>query len=112
MDPVEIEIDADGKARAIYKDETKPLLDELGHTKIARASNVEWEEGEDGKSGWTVRSAHDPELAIRLAIVAGAWRQVVSRHPEIAYFITREAALEAEVRHFWKLLPPTTKESK
>jgi hypothetical protein len=106
----ELVIDAEGRARSIYKDETKSVVDALGAAKVARASNVEWEELH-GDKGWTVRSAHDPELAIRLVILRGAYRQVVSREGLVAVFLTREAALESEVRFFWDLLPPT-KESK
>lgn len=94
-----------GVMRSIYKDELLPLYESLGKPKVQRASNVEWEESSDG-SGWTVRSAHDPELAIRSILQDCCYKRVVSRIGDLLVFVTREAALEAEVEHFWELLPP------
>ena len=104
---VSINFSTDGKARVIYKDELLPLYSELGDMKVARASNVEWEEIDEAQ-GWSVRAAHDPELAIRI-ILDGGYRKVVSRQGEIALFVTREAALESELNFFWELLPPREK---
>lgn len=99
-DTVEIEVTPDGTVRGIYKDELAELYGALGKMKVARASNVEWE-----LDGWTVRAAHDPNLAIRSVIKDGAYRLVVSREGELTVFVTREAALASELDHFWELLP-------
>lgn len=104
MADVELEIGPTGTIRTIYKDEKLPLLHDLGKVTVKRASNVEWEEI-SGQSGWTVRAAHDPELAIRLVIRDCAFRQVVAKEGDIAVFVSREAALESEERFFWELLP-------
>jgi hypothetical protein len=103
---VEFEFSPTGTVRSIYKDELQPVFKELGKQKVQRASNVEWEESPDGRdNGWTVRAAHDPELAVRAVLKDSAYRRVVSKNGELLYFTTREHALEAEVEHFWELLP-------
>lgn len=109
MADVELEIGPTGTIRTIYKDEKLPLLNDLGEVTVKRASNVEWEQiGEE--RGWTVRAAHNPQLAIRIVIHGGRFAQVVSdaddRNAPVAVFTSREAALESEERFFWKLLPP------
>jgi superoxide dismutase len=105
---IELQFTPDGKVRSIYKDERQSLFREFGDLKVKRASNVEWEKTFHG-SGWTVRAAHDPELAIRIFYNTGraCYEQVVSRtYGLIATFPTREAALDAELAFFWALLPP------
>lgn len=92
-----IRIAEDGSARAIYSDETMPLVRQLGPFTVRRASTVEWEGGEAG--GWAVRSERDTGLAIR--IEAGALK--VSRDGQIALFPTRAEALQREVEMFWEL---------
>lgn len=105
---IELEVTPTGRIRTIYKDGRQELLQSLAsHWRIKRASNVEWEEGRE-YTGWTVRSAHDQTLAIRAIIKDGRFSRVVSREGELLYFVSREAALEAELDHFWKLLPPDT----
>jgi hypothetical protein len=106
MPSFEIEVTPAGKIRTVYKDEQLPTLEKLGAVSVHRASNVEWEEIGNEK-GWTVRAAHDPELAIRTIFdkAHSSFRRVVSREGDIAVFTTREAALGYEVLHFWELLP-------
>ena len=106
---ISIVVTTTGVLRTIYQDDVHSILSKIGPYHIKRASNVEWEKM-DLVSGWTVRAAHDPELAIRAIIKDGAFRQVVSKEGELLFFNNREAALEAEVRHFWQLLPPVNKE--
>lgn len=108
---VEMVFGTDGKVRSIYKDELQPLFHDLGKVKVDRASNVEWEQSPDGKDhGWTVRAAHDRELAIRCILAEGHFKRIVSKQGELLYFNSREAALETELEHFWELLPPQKKE--
>ena len=84
-----------GQAKMIYHDEERPLMDKLGKLTVTRASNVEWED-----DGWTVRSAKNPDLAIR----KHKDREVVSTEGDIVKFPTREAALKAEVDAFWSIV--------
>jgi hypothetical protein len=102
---IEMLVMPDGTSRCVYKDELIDVYDAIGPKKVKRASNVEWETV-DGQGGWTVRSAHDVDLAIRVQLRDGAYHKVVSRAGEILLFNTREAALENEVEFFWELLPP------
>jgi hypothetical protein len=111
---IAIKFSPDGKARCIYKDEHLNVYDALGDLKVQRASNVEWEKIGglglcDLAEGWSVRSAHDPELAIRIVLENGQYRKVVSKEGEICLFLTRGAALENEIEQFWALLPPEEK---
>ena len=114
MDDIELEITPTGRIRTIYTDEKMAFLQAMApHWQIKRASNVEWEQVGEEK-GWTVRAAHNPKLAIRIVIHAGRFAQVVTdaddRNAPPAVFVTREAALEAEKRFFWELLPKEPKE--
>jgi hypothetical protein len=84
-----------GTAKMIYHDEEKPLMDKLGKFTVTRASHVEWED-----NGWTVRSAKNPELAIR----KNKGAQVVSTEGDLVKFLTREEALKAEVDAFWSIV--------
>lgn len=92
---MKLRLDTDGKISAIYEDGIQEFLNKLGTTTIRRASNVEWEEA---AGGWTVRAAHDNELAIRID-------GQVSRAGPIAVWASRAEALKAEVEHFWELVP-------
>ena len=97
-----VRITADGSIEGIYHD---GIAETLGAkvTTVKRASHVEFEKvGE--VEGWTVRSAIEPGLAIRLVIKDAAYRQVVAFEGEVAVFTSREAALEAEVRFFWEMM--------
>ena len=100
---IEFVIGSNGAIRSLYKDERLPFFERLGKLSVKRASNVEWENIEGG--GWTVRAAHDPELAIRIQKLPGLLKRVVARTGDILVFVTREAALGAEQSHFWELLP-------
>ena len=105
MKPIELVITPSGDIRSVYDDSRLELFGQLkGKMSVKRASIVEWEElNED--SGWTVRAFHDPDLAIRLVVENGAYRQEVRHEGTLAVFTTREAALESEMRFFWDLLP-------
>lgn len=107
-DTIELEFLPDGRMRTVYKDDRHDLYKALGKVSVHRASNVEWEKG-PSEEGWTVRAAHDPNLAIRAIIKDGAYRRVVSRTGDLLYYLTREAALEVELMHFWELLPELPK---
>lgn len=115
-DNFELKIDADGTIQTIYQEGIEEFAKDLGAdlTRSCRASNVEWEEIGDHK-GWTVRAAHDSELAIR-----SGKQLIYEEHPyefsenvvskndlrSIIVFQTREEALAEEVKFFWQLLPP------
>jgi hypothetical protein len=102
---IAIKFSPDGTARCIYKDEHLDIYDALGALKVRRASNVEWEKIKDDE-GWSVRAAHDPELAIRIVIEDCQYKKKVSKEGDICLFVTRADALENEVWYFWALLPP------
>ena len=101
-DRLELEIGPDGIIRTIYRDGIEKLADELGGdvSTVCRASHVEFEEV-DGRKGWTVRSAKDPEVALR---VSDWCRWLPKRHGTIVTFATREEALTEEVAFFWELM--------
>ncbi len=104
-DNVEFKIEADGTICTVYQEGIEEFARDLGADGLkrsCRASNVEWEEVSGQGKGWTVRAAHDSELAIRLEGDV----KVVSRTGPIVVYTTREAALEDEIKQFWKLLPP------
>ncbi len=101
-DSFDLVIDQEGNIEGIYQDDLAAALG-AEIKEVKRASHVEWEKA-GGWEGWTVRSALDPEIAIRLVIKDGAFQQVVGREGDIAVFTTREAALEAEVRFFWEIV--------
>src|SRR4051812_38239017 len=105
---VELEIGEDGVIRTIYNDGLEKFAESLGGeiSTVCRASNVEWETV-DGFSGWTIRAAHDKELAIK-DVGSSEPVFVCNRNPEnrIALFTKRETALKVEVQFFFKLLPP------
>ena len=103
FEKAEFEILPSGEVRMMYHDESSRQVAELLGAKIVdvpRASHVEWEK-EGGSAGWSVRAAHDPELAIR---AHGTGWALATKGP-IKLFDTREAALEAERACFWDLLP-------
>jgi hypothetical protein len=101
-DTFDIIINKDGSIDAVYQD---GLADALGaeETRICRVSNVEWEEN-DGKKGWTVRSAHSPSYCyLRRSAIDGYIEVTTNGHGHPAMFKTREDALEWEVKFFWEL---------
>jgi hypothetical protein len=110
---VELEVGPDGTIRTMYKD---GIADMIGAEikEVKRASRIEFEEvAIDGKieRGWTVRSEHDPELALRLVQYPPPFRASrygVSRDPKskLVAFKDREQALNFERLFFWDLLPP------
>jgi hypothetical protein len=93
-----------GTIEGIYKD---GLAEDLGaETKeVRRASLIEWEDIKVAK-GWTVRSAHNPKLAIRMGF--GSPLQLLVSASDVvgnvAVFLSREMALEYEQKFFWELL--------
>ncbi len=105
---VELEVGPTGTMRAYYDDSVAGALKKLGSMSVKRASNVEYEKGKE-EEGWTVRAAHDPELAIRVILEGACFKRVVSKTGDLLFFNTREDALDAELTHFWELLPPGDK---
>ncbi len=111
-DKVELEIAPDGTIRTMYQDGIEKFAEAMGGevSSSCRASNVEWEEIQyttGALKGWSIRSAHDPQLAIR-EIPSPEVYFVCSKDQDlrVALFVTREAALEVEVKYFWELLAP------
>lgn len=103
-DRFELRITQDGSIEGIYQDGLAQLLD-ANEVRVCRASNVEWEESPDGiEKGWTVRSAKDPELAIRWRNVGLELDQHVVHSGILVFFNNREDALKQEVKFFWDLL--------
>lgn len=100
-DEFELKIGPDGTIETIYQEGLETFASDMGAevVSVCRASNVEWEDKEHHK-GWTVRAAHDPELALRVVDA----QIVVSREGDVATFMTREAAIKQEVKYFWELL--------
>lgn len=120
---VSLDVGSDGVIRTIYKDELNDFAKRIGGeiSTVCRASNVEWERLEKPASernpqltGWSVRAAHDPQLAIRVQTIPHHQTKtakdvaVCSRDTSlpIMLFSTREGAIEAEIHNFFKLLPP------
>lgn len=108
---IELEVLPSGEIRMMYSDEkVKKVADMIGAeiTDVPRASNVEFEKTPHG-DGWTVRSAHDPDLSIRVyGQTVGGHDLLVSNDKElpIAVFPSREDAIKCEIQNFWDLLPP------
>jgi hypothetical protein len=113
-DKFELEVDATGKITTIYQSGIEQFAKELGGeiVKSSRASNIEWETI-DGVSGWVVRAAHNPNLAIkrhanvRMSGVTYTYHiglATFSQARHIAVFETREEALKYEEQFFWELL--------
>jgi signal recognition particle GTPase len=98
----DLRITDDGSIEGIYQDGLASVLG-AEEAQVCRASNVEWEDVGENCRGWTVRAAHDNNLAIR----SDEHQQlVVSRDLQYAlfYFQLRDTALEWEVKFFWQLL--------
>lgn len=100
MEELELMISQDGSIRTIYKDTNISLLQDIGEVTVTRASDVEWEVGK----GWTVKAHHNSKLAIRKR--AAVWVVSDNTQLELVYFPLRADAIEAELKHFWELLPP------
>lgn len=101
-DEFEVEI-SDGKIRTIYQEGIEEFAEQIGASvsSVCRLSHVEWEKiGDSG--GWTVRSAHDPDLALRRQEDGTVQVSVMG---EIEKFHKREEALAEESRFVWALLP-------
>jgi hypothetical protein len=104
-DTIKLRIQPDGSIDCIYDDDLVTLLGGEA-AQVCRASNVEWLVI-DGRSGWTVRSAKDPDLALRTFDWC-RWRP--SYLGTIVTFQTREEALKEEVKFFWELFEPIREE--
>ena len=89
----------EGKIGTIYDDSVLTLADAIGgNVRVIRASTVSYD---NERKGWTVRSVHDPELAIR----AADWcRWGVAREGNLIAFKTRAEALNEEHKLFWELM--------
>lgn len=108
-----LDVGPDGVIRSIYSDDLNKVAEGIGTIAlVCRLSNVEWEEI-GGKKGWTVRAAHDTEIAIRTLGTPSSRGPFVgvSKRPEhpIHVFETREEALKYEVRDSDQLMPPKEK---
>lgn len=100
-----------GVIDTIYQDGLEEFAKDIGAdlTTVCRASNVEWEEERVGpwvRKGWSVRAAHDNELALRENGILGVPEPSRDRERPVHFFGTREEALKLEVQFFWQLLPP------
>jgi hypothetical protein len=114
MDTIDLKVLPDGRVIFPYDDKAVSLLEEAGISvkRVERASNIEWE-----SQGWTVRAAHDRELAVRWeppreppegveeSRLGRVPTRCVSKEGPIIYFKTREGALEVEKQLFWQLIP-------
>ncbi len=120
---ISLDFGTDGVIRTIYSDELPELAEKIGGeiSTVCRASNVEWEKVEVPASernpqlaGWSVRAAHDPQLALRVKTVKNITtmteKDVVTCSRDeslpIMLFSTREGAIREEVENFFNLLPP------
>lgn len=118
---VTVEIGLDGTIRMVYSDDLWAFAEKIGGdmTATCRASNVEWEENyllHNRKikiSGWVIRAAHDPSLAIRMKEYDNAVSDEVecSRDAgkELAVYEERKTAIAVELKFFHELLPPPKK---
>jgi hypothetical protein len=109
-DDLEFKILPDGEIQTIYSPGIEQFARDIGASiNIKRASNVEWDVLCEG---WVVTAAHDNRLAICYKKKDGYTSFLnlcVENHTttgNIAFFDTREEALEAEEKFFWELLPP------
>lgn len=100
----ELEIGPDGTIKTIYQDGIEEFAQELGAevSSVCRASHVEFEQAWK-RRGWSVRSAKDPNFALR-EVDDGNARWLPTAFGRIKLFHTREEALEEEVKFFWELL--------
>lgn len=100
-DTFEIEISLDGTIGTVYQDGIEKLADEMG-AEIVRTCRVSHVEPE-GKN-WVVRSAMDPELALRWKHEDPLSLEVtVSKEGVLAQFPTREEALQQEIKFIKEL---------
>lgn len=105
---IEMEILPNGELRVMYSDKKVPEITEILDAtvkSVQRASNVEWEP--DFK-GWTVRAAHDHEIAVRAHSQFSPTFVSSDKGFPIVSFEMREEAIAAEIKHFWELLPPAS----
>lgn len=125
-----LDIGSDGVIRTIYKDELKEIAEDMKGeiSTVCRASNVEWEVVEKplnarfpATKGWSVRSAHNPTLALRWesSLNAGIGDRYTdnlvcsdNEHLAIALFESRDNAIKWEIHFFADLLPPRESRSK
>jgi hypothetical protein len=105
-DEFELRIGPGGTLEGIYQDGLAEALDAKTEV-VERASNVEWET-DGANSGWTVRSAKDPHLALRR--IRASTNITASRDfsLDVIFFKEREEALKEEVIHFWEIIPCAT----
>lgn len=116
-DYFELEVDPDGTIRTMYQDGIEKFAEDIGGTikTSCRASDVEWEDfgGED--KGWTVRSAYNKALGLRLfplpaeGLTISEFKLSDDESKPMMTFKTRELALWHEQQNFWALLAPKGK---
>jgi hypothetical protein len=109
---IELKIGKGGEITTVYDDaihaELVLRLPSMQIKEIRRASHVEWEviagsEPAVCRSGWTVRSADDPRLALRLE-ASQLPKCVLSREGALLMWENREDALRHEREHVWELI--------
>jgi hypothetical protein len=102
---LELLIDSDATAEAIYDDALEHVAKEVGSglDKVCRVSHIDWEKRDDSYSGWVVRSVKDPQYCLRYTMSPDDKRTGIypSTVGNVAYFESRQAAIEAEIYHFW-----------
>lgn len=109
---LDLDFGTDGVVRSIYDDRLNEFAKDIGEmSRVCRLSNVEWEDGKDER-GWTIRAAHDTELALRWTKPLEERRKDrisayrILKEGELVYFSHREEAIQVEKEHYDQLMPP------
>ena len=99
-DEIDLEVSEDGTLRGMYSEQLVTMIQAMGGkiVNIGRASVVEWDKN---RKGWTVCSAKDLSLCMRVGVNGQA---ALSRDGEVIVFDRREDALKLERQFFWQLL--------
>lgn len=95
---LQLQINCKGNIESIYSDSLKETLD-AEVIKVIRASRIAWEQI-DGRSGWSVRSEANPNLALRVT----DWCRWAPRETgTVVLFQNHKEAEAAERECFWHL---------
>jgi hypothetical protein len=121
-DTITLVVKPGGNIETIYQDGIEEFAKEMGATvsSICRLSNVEWEKVEKplnarfpATEGWSVRSAKNPNLALRheSSLNAGIGERYIDSvvcsdnlHLAIILFSNRKDALELEEKFYQQLM--------